>query len=242
MKLYLGRHVLGLGAIAHGLIPLCWHQIDSFGNISHPTMLVYMTGIIEIIGGLAIQWKRTMRLGSLILGAVFLIFSLYWILQIIKMPLVFAYYGNFFEKFTMVIGSIFVFASTIPNHPEKAAKIERAAYISFGICVFSYALYQLFYLKYTAGLVPRWIPPGQMFWAVATSIAFALAAFAILSGRSAFLASVLLTAMIIGFGVLIWLPACIIHPHEMSNWVENSINLAIIGSSWIVVDFLSKRR
>jgi len=72
------------------------------------------------------------------------------------------------------------------------------------------------------------------------AIAFALAAIALLSGRSALLASWLLTIMIILFGALIWVPACVIHPHVMSNWVENSTNLAIAGSSWIVVDYLSK--
>ena len=110
------------------------------------------------------------------------------------------------------------------------------------MAVISFALYQLFYLSYTASLVPKWIPPGQMFWAVATTILFALAAFAILSGRSAFLATQLLTTMIILFGVLIWVPACIIHPHEMSNWIENATNLAIAGTSWIVADYLKENR
>jgi hypothetical protein len=242
MKLRLGRNVFGLAGIAFGIITLSWHQIDSLGNLSHPAILIYFAGIVELIGGIAIQWKRTVRIGALIIVAVFSIFSLYWIPQIIKTPLLFYPYGNFGEQFSIVIGGVFVFASTISSHPDKVAKIERAAYISFGIAVISFALYQLFYLKYTASLVPKWIPPGQMFWTVATTILFALAAFAILSGRSALLASWLLTAMIILFGLLIWVPACIIHPHVLGNWVENSTNLAIAGSAWIVVDYLSLKR
>ncbi|MCL5021201.1 MAG: hypothetical protein M1339_05995, partial [Bacteroidetes bacterium] len=150
--------------------------------------------------------------------------------------------GNFFEEYSIAIGSVFVFASTLQNKPETASKIYSAAYKCFGICVISYSLYQLFYLSYTAGLVPKWIPPGQMFWAVATTVAFALAAIALLSGRSALPASVLLTTMIIMFGLLIWVPACIIHPHVMGNWTENASNLAMAGSAWIVVDYLRKRR
>ena len=242
MKLRLGHNVLGLAAMAHGVITLNWHQIDSLGNISHPEMLVYMAGIVELIAGLAIQWRRTVKFGALMLGVLFLIFSLYWIPQIIKMPLFFGNYGNFFIKFSVVIGSLFVFASTIPNHPEKAARIEGIACLCFGLCIISYALFQLFYLTYTASLVPKWIPPGQMFWTVTTTIAFALAAFAILSGRLALLASRLLTIMLMGFGVLIWLPACVAHPHEMNNWVENALNLALAGTAWIVVDFLSQRK
>ncbi len=215
---------------------------ESLGNITHPEILVYIMGIIELIGGIAIQWKRTLKFGALILGAIFLIFSFYWIPQIIKMPLVIGYYGNFFEEFSIVLGSVFVFTTTIPNHPERVAKIEVAVYICFGICVISYSLYQLFYLKYTASLVPKWIPPGQMFWTVTTTIAFALAAFAILSGHSALLASRLLTIMLIGFGILIWVPACVTHPHDMNNWVENASNFLMTGSAWIVSDFLSQRK
>jgi hypothetical protein len=242
MRLRLGRHVFGLAAIAFGVMTLNWHQIDQLGNISHPEILIYIVGIVELIGGFAIQWQRTVRLGAIILGGVFSIFSLYWIPQIIKVPLSFGYYGNFGEQFSIAIGGVFVFASTISSHPDKAVKIERSAYISYGICVITYSLYQLFYLKYTASLVPKWIPPGQMFWTVTTTIAFALAAIALLSGRSALLASRLLTIMLITFGLLIWVPACVIHPHEMSNWVENASNLAMAGSAWIVMDYLGKIR
>lgn len=228
--------------MAFGVITLVWHQIDQLGNISHPEILVYISGVVELIGGITIQWQRTVRLGAIILGAIFSIFSLYWIPQMIKTPLLFDPYGIFGEQFSILLGSVFVFASTILSHPEKAAKIGRAAYICYGICVVSYALYQLFYLSYTASLVPKWIPPGQMFWALATTIFFALASIAILSGHSAYLASWLLTSMLILFGVLIWVPACIIHPHEMSNWTENASNLAMAGTAWIVVEYIGKKR
>jgi hypothetical protein len=50
--------------------------------------------------------------------------------------------------------------------------------------VVSFTLEQLAYLSGTAEFVPKWMPPGQMFWAVVTTIAFTLAAVALLSGRS----------------------------------------------------------
>jgi hypothetical protein len=52
-----------------------------------------------------------------------------------------------------------------------------------------------------------------MFWAITTTIALALAAVALLSGRSNLVASRLLTAMLIGFGLLVWLPASFADPH-----------------------------
>ena len=51
----------------------------------------------------------------------------------------------------------------------------------FGICVASFTLEQAFYLGNTASLVPKWLPPNQMFWAEATTVAFALAAVGLLT-------------------------------------------------------------
>ena len=242
MKLRLGRNVYGLGGIAFGVIALIWHQINELGNISHPEILVYLMGIAELVAGLAMQWQRTMRFGALTLSAIFSIFALYWIPQIVKTPLVFGPWGNFGEQFSIVVGGVIIFASTIQSNPERATRTAIAAYGCFGVCVISYALYQLFYLTYTAKLVPTWIPPGQMFWAITTTVAFALAAVAMLSGRSALLASQLLTAMLILFGLLVWLPPAFSNPQKMSNWTEFASTLGMAASSWIVVDFLSQSK
>jgi hypothetical protein len=81
-----------------------------------------------------------------------------------------------------------------------------------------------------------------MFWAITTTVALALAAIALLSGRSALLASRLLTAMLVGFGLLVWLPALFADPHKLINWAGNAQNLAITGAAWTVSDFLSQNR
>jgi uncharacterized membrane protein YphA (DoxX/SURF4 family) len=242
MNLQLGRNIYGLAAIVYGVITLFWHQINSLGNISNPEILVFIIGVVEIIGGLTLQWQKTLRIGALTLIAVHFIFLFYLVPFIYEMPLDYSNWGNFFQEFSIVLGSLIVFVSNIQSDTEKRIKISRAAYTCYGICVFSYSLYQLFYLSYTAGLVPKWIPPGQMFWAVTTSVAFALAAVAILSGRSALLASRLLTSMFICFCLLVWLPASIINPYDLSNWYGNADTLAVAGSAWIVADLLSQQK
>ena len=54
----------------------------------------------------------------------------------------------------------------------------------------------MLYRHDTAALVPKWIPPNQMFWTILTTIAFALAAIAILINRQARLATRLMTLML----------------------------------------------
>src|SRR5215467_12571459 len=78
---------------------------------------------------------------------------------------------------------------------ESFPKIAHLGYLFFGISVVSFTLEQLFYLSGTARFVPKWIPPGQMFWAVTTTIALTLTAIALLSGNITLLTSQLLTMM-----------------------------------------------
>jgi uncharacterized membrane protein YphA (DoxX/SURF4 family) len=248
MRVYLGRHVFGSAAVAFGIITLVWHdfnswqQIRALGNFPHREILVYIAAAIQILGGLAIQWPRTARAGAIALGAVYLVFALLWVPQIAAQPRVFDRWGNFFEQFSLVAGALIAYGWISGSTAKREPGAARIGYIFFGICVVSFTIEQLVYLSGTASFVPKWIPPGQMFWAITTTIAFALAAIALLSGRAALLASRLLTAMLIGFGLLVWLPAPFADPHKLINWAGNAQNLAITGAAWIVTDFLSQNR
>jgi uncharacterized membrane protein YphA (DoxX/SURF4 family) len=247
-RIYLGRQVYGLAAVAFGVITLGWHdfnnwqQIGPLGNVPHREILLYIAAAIEIFGGVAIQWPRTARAGAFALGSLYFIFALLWVPRIAAEPRVFDRWGNFFEQFSLVSGALIICTSLSPSNSERPASAARIGYMFFGICVISFMIEQLVYLSGTAAFVPKWIPPGQMFWAITTTIAFALAAIALLSGRSALLASRLLTAMLIGFGLLVWLPAPFADSHKMINWAGNAQNLAITGAAWIVADFLSQKR
>jgi hypothetical protein len=69
-------------------------------------------------------------------------------------------------------------------------------------------------------LVPKWIPPNQTFWAILTTIAFALAAIAILINCQARLAMRLMTLMLALFGVVVWIPRLIARPKGASELVR----------------------
>jgi uncharacterized membrane protein YphA (DoxX/SURF4 family) len=247
-RIYLGRHVYGLAAVAFGFITFVWHdfnnwqQIQALGNVPHREILAYIAATIEIVGGVAIQWPRTARAGAFLLGSIYLIFALLWVPRIAAEPRVFDRWGNFFEQFSLVSGALIVYASLSPRDSERPATLARIGYIFFGVCVVSFTMEQLLYLSGTASFVPKWIPPGQMFWAITTTIALALAAISLLSGHSALLASRLLTVMLIGFGLLVWLPAPFADPHQIMNWAGNAQNLLITGAAWVVADFLNRER
>jgi uncharacterized membrane protein YphA (DoxX/SURF4 family) len=248
MTFALGRYVYALAAIGFGICALAYHdvsnwvQMKAFGDIAHGQIFTDVVAAIEILGGAAVLWPRTIRAGAIALGAMHLAFALLVVPAIVQHPLVYNSFGNFFEQFSFVSGAVILYACSGPIAQDRTARLAQIGYYSFGICVLSFGLEQLFYLSPTASLVPKWIPPGQMFWAIATTAAFVLAAIALLTGFKARLASSLTTAMLVGFGLLVWLPALFADSHSFPNWTESLETFGIAGSAWMVADFLGQRR
>jgi len=236
-NLKLGRHVFGVAALAHGLITLAWHDYNGWHL---PRYIVYPAAAAEVFGGAAIQFRRTARAGAAVLGAVYLAFALACVPQIFAKPQIYNSWGNFFEQFSLLSGAAIVYAWLSSAWP--LGRLTRIGGILFGICAASFALEQAFYLVATATFVPKWIPPTQMFWAVTTTVLFALGAVALLTNRMALLASRLLTLMIVGFGLLVWVPLVISNSHSHTNWSEIAETFEIAGAVWILADLLGEYR
>jgi uncharacterized membrane protein YphA (DoxX/SURF4 family) len=240
----LGIYVYGAGAIALGVIGLVWTDFATNwqrvqANVPHRGALACITAIYELAAGVAIFWRRTAQAGALMLAVLYSIFALLWVPQILGSPQVYDVWGNFFEESALVIAGVVAYASLAPSDSVWAARKVQVSRL-FGICVISFALGHLFYISGTASFVPKWIPPGQLFWAIATAIFFLLAAMAILSGFLASLATRFLTAIIAGFEVLVWAPRLFTFPHEHFSWAGNGICLALVGAAWVVADSMSE--
>ena len=233
----LGRHVFGVAALAFGLVTLAWHDYNGWHQ---PRYLVHAAGAALIFGGAAIQFRRTAKMGALVLGAVYLVFALRCLPQIVAAPRIYNSWGNFFEQFSLVAGAAILYVRLSPTWSREA--VSRIGRILLGICAVSFTLEQAFYLGVTAQLVPKWIPPSQMFWAVATTVLFALAAVALLTNRLALLAARLLTMMLVLFGLLVWVPLLFSDPHSHTNWSETVETFAISGVAWILADLLGEYR
>ncbi len=233
--LNLGRHVFGVATLATGLITLVWHN-DSH----HLNYIVFAAAAAQIFGGAAIQFRWTAKMGTAALGAAYLVFTLLCVPGIVTQPKIYNSWGNFFEQFSLLTGAAIVYARLSPAWSLEGVK--RIGRICFGICAASFTLEQGVYLGATASLVPKWLPPSQMFWAVATTVLFALAAVALLTDRMALLATRLLTMMLVIFGLLVWVPLVLSSLHSHTNWGENAETFAIAGVAWILADLLGEQR
>jgi hypothetical protein len=231
----LGRHVFGVAALAFGLITLAWHDYNDW----HPPLyIVYPAAAALIFGGAAIQFRRTAKAGAAVLGAVYLAFALACVPRIVAAARIYNGWGNFFEQFSLVTGAAILYARLSSAWLRET--LNRIGRILLGVCTASFTLEQAFYLSATASLVPKWIPPSQMFWAVATTVLFALAAVALLANRMALLATRLLTMMLVLFGLIVWVPLLLSNPRSYTNCSEITETFAIAGAAWILADLLGE--
>ena len=221
-----------------GAIAFIWHDVQTWQSLSRIWSLPAGTAIgaclmgALIAGGIGLPFPRTARTGAILLGIVFAVSSLSCIWGILRAPSVPVQYGAFFEQFSLVCGAAaaYVLATT---HASHAAALRRAVRIGLGLCAVSFAAMQIFYLKFTAALVPAWLPPNQTFWTILTTIAFGLAAIAMLLNVRARLATQLMAVMVALFGLLVWVPAVANHPESHGNWSEFALNFLIAGAAWL---------
>lgn len=242
----LGVYAYGAGAVALGVSGLVWRDFAVNwqrveDNFAHREALAILVAVYEIAAGVAIAWPRTRRAGAAMLTVLYAVFTLLWVVQVARVPLVYDGWGNVFEELSLVIAGMVAFAWASPDESPCARRrkwISRA----YGICPISFGVDHFVYLAGAAAFVPKWIPPGQTFWVVATAMCFFAAAAAILSGILAGLAARMLTVMIVGFGILGWLPKLVGAPHAHFMWSANAVNLAMAGAAWVVADALVRER
>lgn len=233
MKAAIGARLLfGASAVLFGAIGLMWRDAGTWQGSPLLTLGPIAGGVIaigQIAGGIGLQYPRTTRAAAIVLGVVYALFVLACIPGIVAAPKVFGSYVNFFEFLSVVSGAI------------AAYGFAKPARLLLGVCTVSFALAQIAYFRFTASLVPTWIPPSQTFWTILTTVAFALAAIAMLINCFAGLAIRLMTLMLALFGVLIWIPAVVTHSREHGNWSELALNFLITGASWLVGVAVARR-
>jgi hypothetical protein len=239
------RIVFGASAVLFGVIALMWHDTDTWQSLQHIRSLPFgaiLGGCLmaaQIAAGIGILYPRTSRLGSVVLCVVYLFFSLACVPDIIAAANIYDKYGgSFFIFFSFFCGAVGLYAATEAN-AARALVVGRLARVGLGVCAISFTLGQALLLRQTAELVPRWIPPSQMFWALFTTVAFGVAAVAILINRQARLAVRLMALMLALFGVLVWVPQLIAHPKVHFNWSECTLTFLVAGAAGTVAELKS---
>jgi len=243
-----GWRVYGLGVVALGMLCLAWGDFDPGQPVPKAfpdrTALAYVAAAFMLVAGAAVEWRRTAAWGAAALAAYYALI----VVILMNGRLVLAHYAEFgtysgvAEQLAIAAGGLIVYAASAEIDAALAARLTRLGQLVFGVCALLFGGAHFFYMNLTAPLVPKWLPPGQEFWAYATGIGHIAAGVAILTGVQARLAAILLTAMYASFTPLVHVPMLLAHPSSHWIWSENALNLALIGAAWVVADSLARPR
>jgi len=237
LYVYAGAAIfLGLLGLVSGDFAAGWQNVGP--NVPLRVPLAYLTGVIELAGGIALLLPRTARAGALTLTIVYSVFTLIWV------PKAFVNLGNYdpignvFEEFSLVAAGLVLCAIFSPAGSFLAR--QRPFFVLlFGVCPISFGIVHIIDMPGLLGWIPGWLPPTKMFWAYATTMGFFGAAVAILPGIWAPLAARLLTAEIVIFELMVWIPNLSGGPNNHFNWAGNAICIALAGAAWVVSDSIS---
>jgi uncharacterized membrane protein len=190
--------------------------------------LIYVADIFMLVCAAALLWPKTARPAA----AALLAYYIGVVLVLMNGPVLARLYGSYGIYESLAIQAAYAVGAALVF--TRDARMVRAAQIVFGICCVIYGGAHFAYMNLTAPLVPKWLPPSQVFWGQFTGVAQIAAGLAFLSGVQARLAGVLLTVMYVGFTALVHLPMLIAKPADHFIMTENATNLALIGVAWLV--------
>ena len=233
--------VYGLGAIVLGITGLVWGDFavvwqPAPNGYPGPSPLGCVVAVLPLLAGSLMQWQRAAFFGAVALFVPYCLAIIFF-----DVPRGFAHAAEFgawygvLENSALAAATLIICTFYARLEAATAERLSKIARVIFGVCLIYFGVAHHVYLANTVSMVPAWLPPGQTFWAYATGAGHVLAGIAIISGVQARLAARLLTAMFIVFAILVHAPRVLITvPHNHFAWGENAVNLALIGSAWVV--------
>ena len=240
----LGWRVYGLGVMAVGLASLVFREFDPGqpvpDNFPARTALACIAGALMVVAAALIEWRRTVAWGA---AALMVYYTLFVVILMNGRVLltdyaVYVTYENIAMQLAIALGAVIIFAGSAPIDAALTARLTRLGQMAFGVCALVFGGAHFVYMNMTAPMVPKWLPPSQVFWGYATGVCFVAAGLAILSGVWARLAAILLTVMLALFGLLANLPILLADHANHFNWTESAVNLAVVGAAWVVAESL----
>jgi uncharacterized membrane protein len=243
----LGGRIFGASAILLGATGLVFGDFAVFWQPVPPevpgrVVLAYAAAALFLCGGLALQQRRSTKIGAIILALLYLTFTLLWSRRIIGFPQLFGTWSGTAEQLAPVTAALILFARARGGSAAgSAATTIRLAQAAFGLCAMAFGIAHFTAVKETAALVPNWLPPGQNAWVYITGVGHFAAGLAILLGIVPLLAARMLALMIGFFEALVWFPRLIHQPADHIAWAGNGVNLTLLAAAWVVADALASR-
>jgi uncharacterized membrane protein len=246
-KSALGWRVYGLGIIALAVICLIWGDFHGGQpvpkNFPARTALAYATAVFMLICGITLEWRRTTMWAAAALAAYYgIVVVLLMNGRLVLRNLgIYGAYDSMAEEVAITAGALIVWASLANLNAATSARLIRIAQVAFGICAIVFGGAHFVYMNLTAPLIPKWLPPNQVFWGYATGMFHVAGGLAIIANVRARLAATLLVIMYAIFTVVA-LPPGLLVKSTFFGWTEIASSVILTGVAWVVADSLAAKR
>jgi uncharacterized membrane protein len=159
--------------------------------------LAYAVAIFMLVAGLAIEWHKTAAWAAAGLTAYYavIVVALMGGNLILRNYQLYMAYSSTAEQLAIAAGGWIVYVTHAQFDAAKAARLLRIGRIVFGLCAVLFGGAHFAYMNMTAPLVPKWLPPSQIFWGYATGVFHIAGGVALITNIRARLAAILLTVM-----------------------------------------------
>lgn len=204
----------------------------------------WASGVCLLVAGvsLAMNWKA--RAAGMMLGIALLLR-----VAIVHLP---KFFANLHDpgpwtsggEILALSGGAFIVADAASGIIQHAARTfdptTRLGHYFASTLLLIVGVQHLIYGRFIATLIPSWIP-GHVFFAYFVGIAFFAAALAILTERSATLASTLLGLTFLVWVLILHAPRVAAAPHNGSEWTSAIMALAMSGTAFAVAGSFAQR-
>lgn len=202
----------------------------------------YACGILILASAIGLLFTRTAALASRVL----LVYLLLWLLflripRLAMAPSTILSWYVFGETTALLSGTWAIFASLGTQVRSLRLKFTvgengvRLARILFGVALFLFGLAHFGYLKYTASLVPAWLP-WHLGWACITGASYLAAGLGTLFRIYPRLAATLAAGMMSLFTLSIWIPRVITMPADQRQWTELLSSWTLAAGAWVIAE------
>jgi uncharacterized membrane protein len=198
----------------------------------------YLHGGVLIAAGLGLLFDTTARLAALVLGAVWLLWTLLFVPRLIANWR--GALGGQFEALAMASG-LLLLADGLSGPQTRTRTLALIGRYGFAICLPMFGIVHFLYADAVAGWVPAWLP-AHLFWAYFTGAAHCAAGLAILSGVLAHLGSRLFAIMLSSWVLIVHIPRVAAALGDRHEWTTLFVALALTGIAWIVAGSLPSDR
>jgi uncharacterized membrane protein len=228
--------MIGIGAagLMDGSFAPIWVGVPK--TLPDRQLLAYLTTFVSLACGAGLLIKRSAVWAALVLLVALIGWTLLFKVPfIVRQPLVEGSYQTTGENAVLIAADwvLYVWLAKGRTFPSGDTGM-RVAHLLYSLALIAFGFSHFAYLNLTAPLIPKWLPPNQVFWAYFTGAAYLAAGSAIVTGIAGRLGAVGSAMMITSITLIVWGPGVTAGKFDASNWQEPIVSWALTAAAWVV--------